>query len=33
MRNEHGKAGRRLLIFVVIVGLAVWVFFSLMPTW
>jgi len=33
MRNEHGKAGRRLLIFVIIVGLAVWVFFSLMPTW
>ena len=33
MRNEHGKAGRRFLIFVVIVGLAAWVLFSLMPTW
>jgi hypothetical protein len=33
MRNQHGKAGRRLLIFVVIVGLAVWVLFSLLPTW
>ncbi len=33
MRNEQGKTGRRFLIFVVIAGLAVWVLFSLLPTW
>jgi hypothetical protein len=33
MRNEHGKMGRRLLIFVVIAGLVVWVLFSLLPPW
>ncbi len=33
VRNEYGKTGTRFLIFLVVVALAVWVLFSLLPTW
>jgi len=33
MKNEFGKTGRRLLIFVAVVALVVWWIFSWLPTW
>lgn len=33
MKNEFGKTGHRLLIFVVVAVLLAWWFFSWMPTW
>jgi len=33
MEREHGGTGTRFLIFVCIVGIAIWVMFSIMPTW